>query len=77
MREMPFDDATATALYWSVRGEVACAMHVPRPDSQRWSDERWAAIPFEQRRGSGTRYQCQHCAHTGTPLVHRRLSPFP
>jgi hypothetical protein len=62
------------ALYWSVRGEVACAMHVPQLDSQRWSDERWAEIRVDMCRGHALRYQCQHCAESKTPIVHRRLN---
>jgi len=50
------------ALYWSLRGEVACAVHVPGPASPRWSEERWAEIPAKVSSRRGSRYQCQHCA---------------
>jgi hypothetical protein len=66
--------ANVPALYWSVRGEVACEMHVAGPGSQRWSEERWAEIPSEVRGRHGIRYQCQHCADPKTPIVHRRLN---
>ena len=62
------------ALYWSVRGEVACALHVPGPGSHRWSEERWAEIPPEVRSRYGLRHQCQHCADPKTPIVHRRVT---
>jgi hypothetical protein len=62
------------ALYWSVRGEVACATHVPGSGSQRWSEERWAEVPPQVRSRYGIRYQCQHCAHSKTPIAHRRLN---
>ena len=62
------------SLYWSVRGEVACASHAPRQDSPRWSDERWAETPRETRSRNGIRYQCQYCADSKTPIVHRRLN---
>jgi hypothetical protein len=61
-------------LYWSVRGEVACATHMPGSGSHRWSEERWAEVPSEVRSRYRIRYQCQHCAHSKTPIVHRRLN---
>jgi hypothetical protein len=64
------------ALYWSVRGEVACATHAPGPEHQRWSDERWAPIPPEVDGRHGMRFQCEHCADSKTPIIHRRLNTY-
>jgi hypothetical protein len=58
-------------LFWSIRGEVACAGHVPPLDSRRWSDEGWRAIPPGGAR-HGIRYQCQHCAPDRSPIARRR-----
>jgi CheY-like chemotaxis protein len=53
-----------THLYWSRRGEIACAKHAPRDASERWVDEAWQPMPdFGVRMA---RYQCQHCE--GVPL---------
>jgi hypothetical protein len=58
-------------LFWSVRGEVACAEHVPPLNSVRWSDESWRVIPPNAAR-HGIRYQCQHCAPDRSPIARRR-----
>jgi hypothetical protein len=68
--EPPFD---RQHLYWSLQGEVACAIHAPEPGSPRWAGERWVEVPTTARRRHGREYQCQHCSRSGTPLVHRRL----
>ena len=39
------DTVTGNGLFWSRRGEIACAEHAPTADSPRWGDERWAALP--------------------------------
>lgn len=67
--EPPLDEQH---LYWSLQGEVACAMHAPEPGSPRWAGERWVEVPIGRRR-HGRDYQCQHCSRSWTPLVHRRL----
>jgi hypothetical protein len=59
-------------LYWSLQGEVACAMHAPEAGSPRWAEDRWAEVPATARRRHGREYQCQHCSMSGTPLGHRR-----
>ena len=53
----PADDG---ALYWSKRGEIACAKDSPDMASFRWRNEGWALIDshYAVRR----RYQCQHCS---------------
>jgi two-component system cell cycle response regulator DivK len=66
--------ANRDLLYWSLRGEVACAKHLPVPGSEGWLAQRWAEVPPEVRRRFGRRYQCQHCADSKTPIVHRRLN---
>jgi hypothetical protein len=68
------DALNALALYWSIRGEVACPAHVPPFRSERWSRERWAEVPPAVRTRHGIGYQCQHCAESKTPIVHRRLN---
>ena len=36
---------TVNSLFWSRRGEIACAEHAPTADAHRWGDERWQALP--------------------------------
>ena len=68
--------ASATMLYWSIRGEVACAEHVPDTEDRRWTIEGWAAIPVSSGHfGSRSRYQCQFCAADGRALVHLPSEP--
>lgn len=57
-------------LFWSRFGEVACDAHAPKPASERWVLERWAAIPPGAGRDR-VLYQCQHCA--GGPIRHRSI----
>ena len=53
-----------THLYWSRRGEIACAKHTPHEASSRWIEEGWQPMPdFGVRMA---KYQCQHCE--GGPL---------
>ena len=55
-------------LFWSKRGEVACAEHAPAKDSPEWVSEKWRSIlPSDHRR---VPFQCQHCS--GRP--HRRVA---
>jgi hypothetical protein len=62
--------ASVTMLYWSIRGEVACAEHTPDSDNPRWNMEGWAPVSGASGRFHDSRYQCQHCAIDGRPLVH-------
>ena len=59
---------SVTPLYWSNRGEVACASHAPELGSMRWYAEGWKDVPprsrFFPRRG----YQCQHCVASGVTV---------
>ena len=36
-------------LFWSERGEVACAQHSPFPGSDTWIWERWSPMTEEER----------------------------
>ena len=63
----------STGLFWSKRGEVACADHAPQADPTRWRAERWRPIlPNELKR---LEYRCQHCA--GTAIGHGSPKPVP
>jgi hypothetical protein len=66
--------ATLPTLFWSRRGEVACAAHAPDASSERWHAEGWGAVrePGSRRRLA---YQCSHCAVNGRP--HRRVGRQP
>jgi two-component system response regulator MprA len=57
----------AQTLYWSRRGEIACASHAPNSDSERWTADGWSALPAGAGKGR-VRYQCQHCPGHGGPI---------
>jgi CheY-like chemotaxis protein len=57
-------------LFWSSKGEVACALHAPVDGDPRVHTERWQAIPPDKLRK--IQYQCQHCT-TGQPIRHQSL----
>jgi CheY-like chemotaxis protein len=57
-------------LFWSSKGEVACAIHAPAENDPRRTADRWQPIPFDKLRK--IRYQCQHCT-TGQPIRHQSL----
>ncbi len=57
-------------LYWNTKGEIACTDHVPAPGSERWSAERWSAMPDLGART--VRYQCQHCVETPLRSIPRQ-----
>ena len=66
-------ERVSVALFWSNRGEIACVDHAPDATSQRWRQERWAAIPAS----TGERrvvYCCQHCPGNGSPIDRSRRS---
>jgi CheY-like chemotaxis protein len=61
-------------LFWSRRGEIACAVHAPDATSEQWLAERWAPIP----NGAGNRriiYHCEHCDGHGSPIDRSRRGP--
>jgi CheY-like chemotaxis protein len=57
-------------LFWSRRGEIACALHAPDAQSARWRDEQWMPIApaaaYQQ-----IVYQCQHCPGNQGPIQRR------
>jgi hypothetical protein len=53
------EEHVVPGLYWSTRGEIACAKHAPERDSERWVQEEWREITA--LRGATPEYQCQHC----------------
>jgi hypothetical protein len=59
---------SVSGLYWSIRGEVACAEHCPPSDDFRWALDGWNPIPITSGQGT-TRYQCQHCATDNRAIV--------
>ena len=62
-------DLSSDQLFWSQRGEVACRQHAPTGDSDRWLEERWAAIPSAAHK-HGIRLQCQYCPGHDGPIHH-------
>lgn len=66
------------SLYWSLRGEVACAAHAPAPDSTRWVEERWQLVPPFVMSDLRKRLQCQYCEEgSGRPYRHERREASP
>ena len=65
---------SATGLYWSIRGEVACAEHLPQDGDPRLVIEGWNPVPVSSGHMNVARYQCQHCALDGRAIV--RLSAY-
>ncbi len=69
-------NADSGRLFWSRRGEIACAVHAPDATSSQWREERWAPVLAD---GSNSRivYQCQHCPGDGSPIdrSHRMIGP--
>ena len=39
-----------STLFWSERGEVACAAHAPYPGTDTWKWERWRQLTEEEAR---------------------------
>ena len=65
---------TDTRLFWSKKGEVACAAHAPAPDSDRWTTEGWR--PILEADGRRVTYQCQHCEGTPHQRSRRKTAPL-
>lgn len=59
-------------LFWSKRGEIACAEHAPERQSSRWSLEGWQELPALE--GRRITYQCQHCDKRA--ILHARRKPI-
>jgi hypothetical protein len=66
-RRLRSKEMTSAFLYWSKKGQVACATHAPMPGSPQWADGGWRELVAPWSR---VRYQCQHCAPT--PVAHER-----
>jgi hypothetical protein len=67
--------ASASGLYWSIRGQVACAEQAPQMDDPQWGADNWAPVPVSAGHIHGYRYQCQHCAIDGRPVRHQIEPP--
>lgn len=69
-------DADNRGLFWSRRGEVACATHAPDAISGRWREEGWAPVVNV---GSNSRvaYHCQHCHGHGSAIDRSKRAPGP
>jgi len=69
-RHTPSEGGQVSRLFWSRRGEIACATHAPAADSERWKDEQWTPIPpnpgYQQ-----IVYQCQYCPGHHGPIQRR------
>jgi CheY-like chemotaxis protein len=73
-RACPPVNAAAGDIFWSLRGEVACAAHLPL-DSTRWYAEGWCRVPDGAAR-RGLTYQCQYCAADHSPIRRRHRAPI-
>ena len=65
----------ADTLFWSRKGEIACARHAPGSHTARWRDEGWQAIPGQP--GRRVTYQCQHCEGGAIRRAGDRAIPAP
>jgi hypothetical protein len=59
-----------TGLYWSIRGNVACAEHANDILQARWVSEGWAALPETSQGFHGRMYQCEFCSPKRTAIYH-------
>ena len=59
-----------TGLYWSIRGNVACAEHASDIVQTRWASEGWAPLPQTSQGFHGRKYQCEYCSPKRTALYH-------
>ncbi len=50
-----------TGLYWSERGEIACAKHTPYEGSDTWIWERWAPLPVAAIAEADYALRCETC----------------
>src|ERR1043165_2580409 len=57
-------------LFWSRRGDIACAQHAPLRESPQWIDEGWQGI--QEVAGRRVKYQCQVC---GRRAIQRQGGP--
>ena len=62
-----------TGLYWSRRGDVACAAHAPKTTDHEWTADVWKPlIPVHPK--TGPRYRCRRCH--GSLIEHARPAPY-
>ena len=66
---------SATGLYWSVLGHVACADHAAAIPSPRWRAEAWTPVPTSSQGFRGLRYECEYCSPQHTAVT--RPQGFP
>jgi CheY-like chemotaxis protein len=57
-------------LFWSRKGEIACAQHAPLRESSQWMDDGWQEI--QEVAGRRVKYQCQVC---GRRAIQRQSLP--
>ncbi len=50
-----------TGLYWSERGEIACALHTPYEGTDTWNWERWAPLPVAAIAVADHPLRCETC----------------
>ena len=63
-----------TGLYWSIRGNVACAEHANNIEEARWDSEGWAPLPHTSQGLRGRTYQCEYCSPDRTAIYHQDVS---
>ena len=54
-----------TGLFWSQRGEIACAAHTPYVGSDTWIWDRWEPMPQEAAHGYAQRGYVARCESCG------------
>jgi hypothetical protein len=57
-------------LYWSRRGEIACEMHAPKSDLNRWTADGWRRVDRARRP-----LQCAQC-HDGASVKRSPRDPM-
>ena len=63
-----------TGLYWSERGEIACAKHTPYEGTDTWNWERWAPLPVEAIAEADYPLRCETCGKPeALPLTTRQF----
>ena len=60
---------SATGLYWSVNGHVACAEHAAVIPGSSWVAEAWAPVPPSSQGFGGLRYECEYCSPQHTAVT--------
>jgi hypothetical protein len=59
------DRKDTETMFWSEKGEVACAMHAPYPGTDTWNWERWSPMTTDEQkaftREVGRAPHCEVC----------------